>query len=476
MKHFLKLTAVVLLLATLLCACSNDPAPTGTFAPQHSANTTPGTTTAPDNTIPSTVPVEVTALQPILRVDADSIQYYNCSESGNFAVLQRNGKFGIMDYDGNIIVPIEYRKISQGYGFSYNGLWGTDANGKYFYVAKDGTIQYTEDGGGGGVEPVVYWYQDSYIWFTYESGIKPSDWVNWMPEISQKTWKKGCVLPVQELTGIRKEGWVTYPEVDNMEYGLLDMEANKMVTDFVYTKFDGHNGFQSGVLAVKKDGKWGFVDATGNAITDFIYEPYESYLSHGELHESIYSGVNGYITVKKDGLWGLLDTNGNTVLDMQYKGISQVNADGYVWVQIADTWALYQLDGSSPVALTPPDAATPIAGNSQNPTQTPSQEEATQPEQTGLYIGAYYSGSFSQIHKGKYFLSVEDIDYDAQRIKLEYTILFEDNTCLQDTKWIKIETQHNTQFFNIYYSWSGVKFMVQFIVDPSVGIYAYSDA
>lgn len=64
-----------------------------------------------------------------------------------------------------------------------------------------------------------------------------------------------------------------------------------------------------GLLCVcNDDGKWGYVDYTGKAVTDFIFD----YAS--EFHE-------GYATNAIDGNWGALDTSGSVAIPFRYRNL-----------------------------------------------------------------------------------------------------------------------------------------------------------
>jgi len=278
-------------------------------------------------------------------IEADSIQYYNCSESGNFAVIQKNGKYGIIGYDGEILLPIEYDEIYQGRGHSYDYLWAS--KGDYFYSINV-NCRAEESWGypGGDVDPDAYWYNGQLVVFMPAEGVIGGlEELSWVA-VEQRSWQKDAVLPVQEMSGIKQESWGPMPKVDNSNYALLDTSTGKLVSDFVYSGFDTGNGFCEGVLAVKKGDKWGYIDTDGNEITEFIYDPYEQddVYEDMEYKYSIFTAVNGYIAVLKDGKWGLIDTQGNTVVEPVYDGISQVNSDGMFWLEENGSWSLYKIN------------------------------------------------------------------------------------------------------------------------------------
>ena len=299
--------------------------------------TTPETTVAP--TEPEvTEPVDNVKQLLLSNVEADSIQYYKCAQSGNFAVIERNGKFGIIGYDGSILLPIEYDNIGQGRGFSYEYLF---ADGYAISADLQMSDSYPD---GGGVEPDAYWYNDELVVFLPAYGIYGGFDMLWEVTVEKHRFPTG-MLPIRKMTGITQKAPGPFPIIEEKEqYALLDVSTGKLASDFIYSGFDTHNRYSEGLLAVKKGDKWGFIDEHGRAITGFIYDAYATDPQFDEDYKySIYSAVNGYITVLQNGKWGLIDVKGNTILDTVYEGISQVNPNGKFWLKENGTWSLYQL-------------------------------------------------------------------------------------------------------------------------------------
>jgi len=311
----------------------------------------------PDNNDIGSVELELV----LENISADSIQYYNCSESGNFAVIERDGKFGIIGYDGTLIQPIIYASIAQGNGYVYDQLCAADQNDNYYFIDKNG--QAVPGGGGGGdVRPSAYWYDEEVVIFNAQSDIISLDeflkdeyhgdkgLLNAGMVLSFREWNDEKIFPIQQISGyINHNGYYHEPRFDSQNYALLDMETNTLMTDFIYEKIDDHHGFSEGLFAVKKDGSWGFIDEEGNVIIDFLYDPYKvetfDYITEVVTFEYVYTATNGYIAVLQDGKWGLIDTEGNVVVETAYDGISQVNPDGMFWLKENGSWSLYKLNG-----------------------------------------------------------------------------------------------------------------------------------
>ena len=72
----------------------------------------------------------------------------------------------------------------------------------------------------------------------------------------------------------------------------------------------------------KKDGKYGYVDKKGNAITEYIYD------------DAIEQNKYGFVAVKENGLWGALDKEGKEVIEPKY------NLDNNLKIDFIGKWHL----------------------------------------------------------------------------------------------------------------------------------------
>ena len=61
---------------------------------------------------------------------------------------------------------------------------------------------------------------------------------------------------------------------------------------------------QSILRKQKKDGKWGFVDTSGNLIIDYQYQ-------------NVYDFYQNVTLVKKSNLWGFINNKGETIVPLE---------------------------------------------------------------------------------------------------------------------------------------------------------------
>ena len=76
------------------------------------------------------------------------------------------------------------------------------------------------------------------------------------------------------------------------------------------------------IFLSKKNGKYGYVDAKGNIVVDYIYD------------DATEQNHQGFVSVKKNGLWGSLDKDGETIIEPKY------NLDNYLLINFIGKWHL----------------------------------------------------------------------------------------------------------------------------------------
>ena len=75
-------------------------------------------------------------------------------------------------------------------------------------------------------------------------------------------------------------------------------------------------------LSRNEEGKYGFVDANGNVVVNYIYD------------EAREQNDYGYASVKQDGLWGAVDSLGQIAVSPSY------NLDNNILVEFIGKWHL----------------------------------------------------------------------------------------------------------------------------------------
>jgi hypothetical protein len=84
--------------------------------------------------------------------------------------------------------------------------------------------------------------------------------------------------------------------------------------------------FSEGMAAIHQDGKWGFIDRTGNLVIPAIYDEIQSF-SEGM--------AAARISDHQDGKWGFIDKAGNVVIPFIYDGAGSFS-EGLAAVRVID--------------------------------------------------------------------------------------------------------------------------------------------
>ncbi len=299
---------------------------------------------------PQTTPAE--------GIIADDIRYLDSDLGYKFAVIERDGKFGLINTDGEIILAVVYDSIDlihlapEDMRMKLLATISSETEYKTYWIEADGT-PVEELVGGWGVEGGVgiYWMNGKPLMLdTFDGEIEysvdryTSD-MGYKFSYTVASGKESDIIPIQEIKEYTEDqGWY-YVEKDDLvsrKYALFNFRTKELITDFIFDDC-GDQGFVEGVLPVKKDGKWGYVNETGEMITDFIYDASETKEYYGNIIETMYYTLNGYTIVRQGDLFGLMDKNGELVLDIKYDDISQVNPDGYVWVKNGSSWTVKKI-------------------------------------------------------------------------------------------------------------------------------------
>ena len=97
------------------------------------------------------------------------------------------------------------------------------------------------------------------------------------------------------------------------------------------------NGFSEGLAAVKKDGKWGYINTKGEQIIECKFD--------FDMGNGFSEGLAG---VKKDGKWGFINTKGEQIIECELEwkggfseGLARVLKDGqWGYINTKGEWAI----------------------------------------------------------------------------------------------------------------------------------------
>lgn len=126
-------------------------------------------------------------------------------------------------------------------------------------------------------------------------------------------------------------------DYDKNEYAVF--KNNQLILNF---KAEKHTGFFEGLIGVKRDGKWSFIDLSGNTIIPPL--PY---------HEVNYF-INGMAEIRENDLRGLIDKKGKTVVKPGYQNAAALKSTPLIEFQsVGGLWGVMDKNGN---VLHPPQS------------------------------------------------------------------------------------------------------------------------
>lgn len=291
----------------------------------------------------------------------DILNLGNDSKDG-FIIKNDEGKFGVVNYSGNLILNAIYDGIQKIHG---NDLYVVIKLGKQVLVKNDGTeilttgydeitgILKNQDNGiiikNNNKYGVIKTTGDIVIQSKYDSLKEAKSGI-----LIAKENNKYGIIDVEGNTKVEfkynsiiyNESAIIYiAENENFNNEILDDYYNVKLTgilvdlseekDYIELRINDEykyynfkleeknvsDIFTSNTLFLsKKDGKYGFLDKSGKVIVDYIYD------------DATEQNKYGFAGVKKDGKWGSIDNRGNLVQEPTY------NLEDYLKIDFIGRW------------------------------------------------------------------------------------------------------------------------------------------
>lgn len=142
--------------------------------------------------------------------------------------------------------------------------------------------------------------------------------------IVEPSMKFDVVRPMSSfMVKIWEEVHRTETGFQTFKYGIADGRTGQIVLPVEY---DEIRDFRDGLVAVRKDEKWGFVNINGDITVPFIYDNVYDFseefaaVSVGEWYEAEHPMYG--LEMRYNGKWGFIDTNGNTITSLEYDWVN----------------------------------------------------------------------------------------------------------------------------------------------------------
>lgn len=284
--------------------------------------------------------------------------------SDEYSVIKQNSKYGIIRYDGTYLAEVKYDR--GGFGSFEDELFvdskiGTgnsydDYETVYLNVGDNAVVIGDMCPGRGGMEH-KYMYNKAddkiyYITFASDNAclLNSSDF-------SSKSYSAHEVFIVEQYD-------FDVAQLDsNHPWGETEKKAPKFGVSnktniLVLCEYDkGCMNDDGGIVALEKDGKWGFFNKNGEQIIDFICDGmdnkklFSDWYPYGHVYNQSkypYLATEGYIPVKIDGKCGYYDDKGNEVIPVgTFEEVRPVH-NGLAWVKFGGKWGVIQMTAAEP--------------------------------------------------------------------------------------------------------------------------------
>ncbi len=223
----------------------------------------------------------------------------------NVLRVSKNGKYGIINFEGQEVLPCEYDEIT--------ALKGVTSN---FIVKKDDNVGLVNEKG----QTIINTEYKNIL--TLEEGYKSEyiviDANNKYGLISTT----GTILIEPKYKGIKYLGSSNLFAVKkDKTWQLMDTEENKIIID---DEYEDIVEAKSDNIIIKKDGKYGVVTKTNKEKIEPQYEDLKYAFSI-------------YYIAKKDGKYGVINLENKAVIKFEYENMVYVENGGFIQADKTDT-------------------------------------------------------------------------------------------------------------------------------------------
>lgn len=203
--------------------------------------------------------------------------------------INGKSKNGYINTKGENVIPLEYE-----YATSFRDGWAViTKDSTYYFIDKNGKLK----------EPTRKYdnlseFRDGFSLGTVKNTGAPTTYYYINKDLKEafSITAKSAFTFWQDVAVINRD--TTYELINKKG------ESVKLLKGIDILKFTNE-----GLLAVRSQNKWGFIDMNGNQKIPFQYDSCDSF-------------KGDYAKVQMDGKWGIIDKTGKTIIKPQYKNIA----------------------------------------------------------------------------------------------------------------------------------------------------------
>ena len=302
--------------------------------------------------------IEAESIEPLVRADFNEVtKHYDISYADCFKIKQ-NGKYGIIGFDGKIIIKPQYDEIfairnSQNFiGVKIDS--DGDRHQTYIHYPTFET------------EEAHKKYNSEKYEYYWIAGRSKGILMKTSGDNSEKE-EFNPIVP-ETVTGVKASEEGYNPD------GTYGLYANsKNVMGMVYS---GAGQFSDGKAAFKSGDKWGYIDSNGRTVHPFEYDAVPGYSALGG-EDTPYESFNGYVTLYKNGKYGIAKADGTLAAPFVYDGATPV-VNGKAFVNSSGKWGVVMVEADEAEAENETTAATEITTEKTEPITEKTTEKTTE--------------------------------------------------------------------------------------------------
>lgn len=215
----------------------------------------------------------------------------------NVLKVQKNGLYGLINYNGRELLPIEYTQIMPLEGITNSFI--TIKDGKKGLVDNSGSI--IIDNLYADIKPLTDKYADGYI-------VKNDSSKFGLINYNKKQVLECKYSEIKNITGSNM-----YVVKEGQDLELVSAEGNVLLKN----RFSEAVSIDNSNIIIKSSGKYGVISSTGETII-------------GTEYQDLRYTFDGNYIAKKNDKYGIINVNGDKKLDFNYKYITYLSEEGFI--------------------------------------------------------------------------------------------------------------------------------------------------
>lgn len=264
------------------------------------------------------------------ELDIYTVGRYN---DDDYTVIKKDGKYGLVSYEGKMLLDCAYDHIVIGFGEKLIAF-NDSAAAEYFQLTRKADGTFTAEESMDAQLAMGTNGRSALLWIDEESCLHQTSNVAVYNE----------TRPVAAVVG-KLDGNQPVPDYDESttppDFDYVFVSDNKRVDDVVY---ENGGNYCDGIIPFMKDGCWGYLDENGNTVIPFEYDDAFFCDPFNETEMKAFNATCETVVLCKDNQYMLADIKGEEIIPFgEFEQIRPVYK-GKAWVKKDGKWGVISLD------------------------------------------------------------------------------------------------------------------------------------